>query len=74
MQIAPMAQRKTLVRETDEGLGIKPLAVTYSCMTDVTLPSAQARFTAEFGMGSGGTTPLWPPGKGCEQRVSAGSA
>ena len=34
-----------------------------------TLPSAHARFTSEFGMGSGGTTPLWPPGKGWEQRV-----
>src|SRR6185312_448410 len=33
-----------------------------------TLPSAHARFTSEFGMGSGGTTPLWPPGKGWEQR------
>ena len=38
-----------------------------------TLPSAHARFTSEFGMGSGGTTPLWPPGKGWEQRVGAGS-
>jgi hypothetical protein len=38
-----------------------------------TLPSAHARFTSEFGMGSGGTTPLWPPGKGWEQRASAGS-
>jgi hypothetical protein len=34
-----------------------------------TLPSAHARFTSEFGMGSGGTTPLWPPGKGWEQRI-----
>ena len=33
-----------------------------------TLPSAHARFTSEFGMGSGGTTPLWPPGKGLKQR------
>ncbi len=38
-----------------------------------TLPSAHARFTSEFGMGSGGTTPLWPPGKGWEQRMGAGS-
>jgi hypothetical protein len=36
-----------------------------------TLPSAHARFTSEFGMGSGGTTPLWPPGKGWEQRMCA---
>ena len=38
-----------------------------------TLPSAHARFTSEFGMGSGGTTPLWPPGKGWERRTSASS-
>jgi hypothetical protein len=35
-----------------------------------TLPSAHARFTSEFGMGSGGTTPLWPPGKGLKQRMT----
>ena len=28
-----------------------------------TLPSALRRFTSEFGMGSGGTTALKPPGK-----------
>ncbi len=32
---------------------------------DPTLPSALRRFTAEFGMGSGGTTVLLPPGKVC---------
>ncbi|AAM83608.1 hypothetical [Yersinia pestis KIM10+] len=32
---------------------------------DPTLPSALRRFTSEFGMGSGGTTALWPPGKFC---------
>ncbi len=30
---------------------------------DPTLPSALRRFTSEFGMGSGGTTALQPPGK-----------
>ncbi len=30
-----------------------------------TLPSALRRFTSEFGMGSGGTTALRPPGKFC---------
>ncbi len=30
---------------------------------DPTLPSALRRFTSEFGMGSGGTTALRPPGK-----------
>ncbi len=32
---------------------------------DPTLPSALRRFTSEFGMGSGGTTALRPPGKFC---------
>ena len=39
---------------------------------DPTLPSALRRFTSEFGMGSGGTTALLPPGKFCYQH--AGSA
>ncbi len=30
---------------------------------DPTLSSAQSVFTSEFGMGSGGTRSLWPPGK-----------
>ncbi len=34
-------------------------------MGDPTLPSALRRFTSEFGMGSGGTTALSPPGKFC---------
>ena len=37
---------------------------------DPTLPSALRRFTSEFGMGSGGTTALVPPGKFCFQHVS----
>src|SRR5476649_2324866 len=32
---------------------------------DPTLPSALRRFTSEFGMGSGGTTAVLPPGKFC---------
>ena len=32
---------------------------------DPTLPSALRRFTSVFGMGSGGTTALQPPGKFC---------
>ena len=39
------------------------LAVTYSRMAGATLPSAQLRFTSEFGMESGGSTTLLPPGK-----------
>ena len=44
--------------------GIKTLAMTYSRMGKATLPSARVRFTSEFGMGSGGSTPLWSPGRG----------
>ena len=37
---------------------------------DPTLPSALRRFTSEFGMGSGGTTALVPPGKSwCMKRI-----
>ena len=34
------------------------LTTTYSHMGSPTLPSAMALFTSEFGMGSGGSTPL----------------
>ena len=37
--------------------------MSYSRMANATLPSALPRFTSEFGMGSGGSTALWPPGK-----------
>ena len=39
------------------------LTVSYSRMANATLPSALQRFTSEFGMGSGGSTALLPPGK-----------
>ena len=39
------------------------LAVTYSHTGTPALPSAIHRFTAEFGMGSGGSNALLPPGK-----------
>lgn len=42
---------------------IGSLAVHYSRMATATLPSSQLRFTSEFGMGSGGSTALLPPGK-----------
>ena len=38
---------------------IRSLAMSYSHMGTPTLPSAQLRFTSEFGMGSGGATALW---------------
>ena len=41
------------------------LAVTYFHMAAATLSSARLRFTTEFGMGSGGSTALWPPGINC---------
>ena len=33
-----------------------------------TLPSAMEPLTSVFGMGTGMTTPLWPPAKGRESR------
>ena len=39
-----------------------------------TLPSALRRFTSEFGMGSGGTTALKPPGKFCLRAAAQGRA
>ncbi len=51
------------------GHGVLALFDAWQCPTlawgDPTLPSALRRFTSEFGMGSGGTTALWPPGKFC---------
>ncbi len=60
---APSARKaRNAQRQTPSQMGrrlrMKPLAVTYSCMGNATLPSAQLRFTSEFGMGSGGTTAL----------------
>jgi hypothetical protein len=37
--------------------------MTYSRVSKPTLPSALDVFTSEFGMGSGGSRPLLPPGK-----------
>ena len=37
-----------------------------------TLPLALVRFTSEFGMGSGGTTPLWSPSKRVELEAHVG--
>lgn len=49
--------------------GLSALFDAWQCPTlawgDPTLPSALRRFTSEFGMGSGGTTALLPPGKFC---------
>ena len=45
------------------GLGTKSLAVPYFHMAKATLSSALSSFTSEFGMGSGGSHLLMPPGK-----------
>ena len=41
----------------------KSLAVSYSRMVNATLSSALSRFTSVFGMGTGGSNSLLPPGK-----------
>ena len=55
---------------TDRGFPIWRLAVTYSHTGTPALPSAIHRFTAEFGMGSGGSNALLPPGKPFETLAS----
>ena len=50
-------------RSNERASSIGCLAVSYSRMANATLPSALQRFTSEFGMGSGGSTALLPPGK-----------
>ena len=57
------AKRPSL--STEAILFIGSLAVYYSRMATATLPSSQLRFTSEFGMDSGGSTALLPPGKNC---------
>ena len=53
--------KKTPLNE--RGFRIKSLAVSYFHMGSPTLSSALSGFTSEFGMGSGGSHSLWPPGK-----------
>src|SRR6185437_5890086 len=43
--------------------GLEDLAATYSPASWDAVPWALGLFTAEFGMGSGGGTPPWPPGR-----------
>src|SRR6185312_3356074 len=43
--------------------GLEDLAATYSPASWDAVPWALGFFTAEFGMGSGGGTPPWPPGR-----------
>ena len=50
-------------RSDERAFNVGCLAMSYSRMANATLPSALPRFTSEFGMGSGGSTALWPPGK-----------
>ena len=52
----------------------KSLAVSYSRMIIATLPSALSCFTSVFGMGTGGSNSLWPPGKLVETADHSGSA
>ena len=63
MTILRQHLRKKAPSPGDSGLLNKCLAVTYSHTAIAALPSALLRFTSEFGMGSGGSTALLPPGK-----------
>ncbi len=55
-------------------LHIKVLGDDLLSRARCTLPLALVRFTSEFGMGSGGTTPLWSPSKGVELGAHVGVA
>ena len=57
------AQEKTPVAWLRGSSFFKSLAVSYSHMAIATLSSALCRFTSVFGMGTGGSNTLWPPGK-----------
>jgi hypothetical protein len=57
------------------GLSLNSLAPTYSPTGGPAVPSALKRFTAEFGMGSGGSILLWTPGNlKTEQTFASGLA
>ncbi len=56
-------QKKTLPGCPGRVFCNKSLAVTYFHMGEPTLSSARSSFTSEFGMGSGGSHLLFPPGK-----------
>src|SRR5688500_15971273 len=61
--VVPDQARKEKARPCGRAFGIEPgddLLSHAKC----TLPSAQLRFTSEFGMGSGGATALMSPGRG----------
>lgn len=52
----------------------RSLAVSYSHMAIATLSSALCRFTSVFGMGTGGSNTLWPPGKLADESRPCGLA
>src|SRR5277367_3086612 len=54
---------KKTPRSLDLEVSIKNLAATYSPNLLRLVPSATRGLTAEFGMGSGVSLSLWPPGK-----------
>ena len=54
--------RSTLGQRQGPHIKFKSLAVSYSHMANATLPSALQRFTSVFGMGTGGSIALLPPG------------
>jgi hypothetical protein len=56
--------KKKPVEKISTGFWKKSLAVSYFRMKKIILSSALSVFTTEFGMDSGGTHSLWPPGNG----------
>ncbi len=61
--LAGRQKRKKPIRQDGLFTCLMPWQFPTLTWGDPTLPSALRRFTSEFGMGSGGTTALVPPGK-----------
>ena len=58
----PVWQKETPLLGKQRGFGIEAWQCPTFTWGDPTLSSALSVFTSEFGMGSGGTRSLWPPG------------
>lgn len=61
--IGDTTQTKNPGRNSDRGFSFNSLAVSYFHTANAALSSALSGFTSEFGMVSGGSHLLWPPGK-----------
>jgi hypothetical protein len=69
--VRPNVKQEKPRRGFPAGFLIKSLAVTYSRTAAAALSSALSRFTSVFGMGTGGSNSLMPPGKLANELISS---